>query len=211
MMSDAVAHLKAATSVIVIRDLDDWDPRDLGRWLDDTLTTKGVTLAWEAESPAPVSASERLHLRDVRGENGVARLVLVGVGLHEDDSLSGHYPIERFTMDDYLLRLVADSEVYDALTEIRREVPYEKAVSKLDEIGKLMDSNGLPIRLSKRYLQFLRAIAGFRASPAEFALGLLERAVGAKAESAIRTFFLPFLDDLEVARGLIGSAPTAAR
>lgn len=126
MMSDAAAHLKAAISVIVVRDLDDWEPRDLGRWLDDTLTAKGGALSWETESPDRVSASERLHLRDVRGENGVARLVLVGVGVREDDPLPRHYPIERFTMDDYLLRLVADSEVYHALTEIRREVPYEK-------------------------------------------------------------------------------------
>jgi len=205
MLKDAEDTLAAGKSVVVVRDFDDLDPDGIGKWIDHAVREAATTRSWAASPVDTSAASQRVHALDIEGANGKARIAGVAVGLRDDSEKLAPFGIERFALDDCLLLLIADPAVYEEMTELKAEVPHTLAMSKLAEIKRLMDDNGLPLRLSKRFLQLLRAITGFRASPAEFAEGLIVRAIRAIGPEGLRPTFQPLLEDLDAAAQLITS------
>jgi hypothetical protein len=123
------------------------------------------------------------------------RIALIGVGLNQDDDLKQRYGINTFTMDDYVLRLATNQAVYERVAQLR-DFPYEHGIQKLSEVRELFQSNGIELAASKRYLQILRAIAGFAVSPAVFNDRVVSAACEVVGIDATRQAFQPLLDEL---------------
>ena len=125
-----------------------------------------------------VTSNPRVVRFDLSGDAKQGRVALVAVGLADDKGLCTEYGIEELAMDDYILRLPLDADVYASVPDFD-EVAYGTAKSKLSEMSALLRSNGLPIRRSKRYLHLLRAVVGFPASSATFVQRIIEKPLAA--------------------------------
>jgi hypothetical protein len=100
------------------------------------------------------------------------------------------------------LLLARDQAVYEAVSEFS-DVPYNIALNKLTEVVALMRSNGIPIKHTKRLMHVLRAVTGFRASPATFADRLVKQGVAVLGPAGVRSVFLPLIESLEEASRIL--------
>src|SRR5206468_3201102 len=107
------------------------------------------------------SANPRLVILDLTGGTRKGSLVFIGVGLPHDTTMCGKHGIERFALDDYLLRLVCDPAAFAANSDLN-VVSCEVAMHKLEEMTALLRHNGIAILHAKRILYMLRVIANFR-------------------------------------------------
>lgn len=122
----------------------------------------------------------------------------MGVGLPHDEELRTRYGLEEFAIDDHVFRLSCDLDVYAAVPDFA-DVAHDVAQRKLNEMANLLRDNGLPIRRTKRFLQLLRAIVGFRASSATFIDRLMKKAIEAVGAHRVRELLGPLADDLDEA------------
>jgi hypothetical protein len=66
-----------------------------------------------------------------------------------------------------------------------------------------MKDNGIPIKHTKRLMHLLRAVTGFRASPATFAERLVRQGLAVLGQAGVRDVFLPLIESLEEASALL--------
>ena len=124
--------------------------------------------------------------------------------------MANDYRISQFAIDDFILLLAYDKQLYDSVSEFS-EVPHSLALKKLREITELMRENGVPIRHTKRLMHVFRAVTGFRAAPATFAERLVKEGVKVLGQARIREIFLPLVEALdEASRLLVVKPPSSA-
>ncbi len=149
----------SGTLTVVVRDNDRLQPEGLAKWLH-------AGLKRQHNMPAVGELADKLPSAIFAVEHG-GRLALIGAGLNQDAELCARFGLDSFTMDDYVLRLAVCQEIYERVSQLR-DFPYEHGMQKLSEVRELFTRNGIKLTESKRYLQILRAIAGFAVSPAVF-------------------------------------------
>jgi len=189
-------------SAIALVDLDDLPWQGLIAWFRAQIqeniegTEPAMTVT---EQAAP---SRRACLFTITGGSNAGRVVLVPVGLADDPDLRTTHGIEKFAVDDHILRLVREERVYITVSELEA-VPYELAMRKMAEVVDLLRRNGLPIRQTKRFLHVLRAVAEVRPSSAVFIERLMKKAREALTTAELRALFHPLVDDLDEAGRLL--------
>ncbi|MBI4704463.1 MAG: hypothetical protein HY744_25450 [Deltaproteobacteria bacterium] len=152
----------------------------------------------DGPKPIPEPGNGRVRAWEVAG-GGRAALVLVG--LEGDDALAA-LGVRRYAGDDYVLRLVLDEPVYGGIPE-QAAVPHALAKAKLETLARELCDNGIGVDTSKRLLHLLRAITGFRASPATFAQRVLGAARGVLDSEAMAASLSPLLGDIACAARLL--------
>lgn len=136
----------------------------------DAEISTALTIKW-GRSPERSGPWWRLNER-----SGV-RLVLAG--LRGDEHLTS-MGINRFTSDDYLLRLILIDDSLHSFCTGEPNLAYRPEncaalKESLDAIAELLRQKRIPIQSAKRYVHFVRAILGFEASRATFAEWLIKR------------------------------------
>jgi hypothetical protein len=188
---------------VVLVDLDEMSPDGRTNWFRQCLADALGKFAGDVElRDGPAHGHVRCY-ELVSGER-VGRVVVVPVGCPRDNRLTETYQVDRFAIDDWVLQLVLNQSVYEAVSDLKT-VPYGMALSKLTEVGALFRKNGLEARKSKTYVQILRALAAIRPSTATIIGRLVEKGVEALGHDAFRQFIKPFLDDLDAAATLLAS------
>src|SRR5262249_29612287 len=122
--------------------------------------------------------------------------------LIEDADLRSDYGIDRFAVDDHILRLVRERRIYETVSELE-SVSHELAMRKMLEVAELLRKNGILIHQSKRFLHILRAVAAVRPSSAVFIERLLKKAGEALSGEELRTIFRLLVDDPEEAARML--------
>ncbi len=187
---------------VVLLDLDDQPLALMGEWFRRQLQKHVPT----AQPPVGIDSkslpSGRVTVFELSAADRTGSVALVAVGVPEDTQLRQVYGLERFTIDDYLLRLISDGDIYSVISDFR-EVPYETAHKKLLETAGLLRSNGLAVQHSKRFLHLLRAFTSFRASSAEFVKRLTKAAFQGLLKDRAQETFRPLLDDLHEANAAL--------
>lgn len=197
MVQDLAPFVGIGGRAVALTDLDDHGIEGLPKWFRDTLQ---AVLAKE-EPPGTLKTQERISDRistfACTSNQHTGHVALIAVGLPEDEEIKS-WQIDRFAIDDYLLRLARDSQIYNANPDLC-PVPYNKSMNKLVEMVQLLRQNDIPVRNSKRYLHFLRAITNFPPSSAEFAKSLVGKAIASTDKGRLRELFSPLVEDLETA------------
>jgi hypothetical protein len=188
---------------IVLRDFDDLDAGAVGAWFEKGLRANlspAVTLTANRADEARVTVYEATK----GAHRGLAAIVPVGRPRALD--LRATYGVETFAVDDYLLVLAREVDVYDALVKGEKDVEVGHALAhrKLGEVLDLMKANGIPATKSKRLMHLFRAITGFRASPATFAERVVSKAIEVRRAAAVAELMQPLVGDIEQALAAIG-------
>lgn len=164
-----------AGDAVVLVDLDDNSADQLCDWFhlrlrDQTKNSDpAITIAVSRPDARRVSA----FTLTANAHSG--RAILVPVGCCEDIDLCQRYSVDRFAIDDHILRLVSDERVYSAVSEFD-EVPHAVAIKKLTEVGNVFRANGIAIKQTKRFMHILRAVAAVRPSNAAVIDRLMKKA-----------------------------------
>ncbi len=191
-------------SAIALIDLDDLTIEQLNEWFQRQLQRIATTTHPTMTCQSTQSPSGRISLSTLFAGELSGRVVLIAVGIPDDATLRGEFGIERFAVDDYVLRLVLNERVFAAVSEFK-EVAHTVAMKKMREVAALLRENGLPVSHAKRYLQILRAIAAFRPSSAVLIDRMMTKAGETISPDEIRAAFHPLVDDLaEAAKMLSG-------
>jgi len=197
MVQDLAPFVGIGGRAVALTDLDGNIIESLTKWFQNTLQ---AALAKE-EPPGTINAQERISDRistfACTSDQHTGHVALIAVGLPEDEEIKSSQ-IDRFAIDDYLLRLARDPQIYESNPDLC-SVPYAGCMKKLMEMVQLLRQNDIPIRNSKRYLHFLRAITNFRPSSAEFAGRLVGKAIDSTGQGRLRELFSPLLEDLQIA------------
>ena len=180
----------AGTLTVVVRDNDKLSPEGLKKWLH-------AGLKKQHNMPAVEELADKSPNLMFAVEHG-GHVALIGAGLNQDSDLRNRFGLDSFTMDDYVLRLAVRQEIYEQVAQLR-EFPYEHGMRKLDEVRELFKRNGITLTESKRYLQILRAIAGFAVSPTVFNDRVASAAYEVLGLDQTRNAFQPFLGELHAA------------
>jgi hypothetical protein len=188
---------------IVLRDLDHLDAAAVGARFEKELRAKlpaAVTLTAHRADEARLTVYEAVS----GARRGLASIVPVGQPRALD--LRAEYGVATFAVDDYLLVLAREIDVYDALFKGEKDVEVEHALAhrKLGEVLDLMKANGIPATKSKRLMHLFRAIIGFRASPAVFAERVVTKAIEVRGAAAVAELMQPLVGDIEQALAAIG-------
>jgi hypothetical protein len=192
----------AARSAVVIRDIDELSVAQVRDWFIDRMNAELAGTAPPVQVLPQAGAVRVLHFRiEAPGAPHAGRVVVVPVGLAGGVSAT-EYEIAQFAIDDYILCLARDQAVYDSVSEFKA-VPHNLALKKLREVVSLMKNNGLPIKHTKRLMHLLRAVTGFRASPATFAERLIREGLSVLGRDRVRDLFLPLIESLEEASRLL--------
>jgi hypothetical protein len=196
----------AGLSAVAIRDADDLSSDQIRDWFTDRINAELPTHTPPLQVTSHVGGANVWHFRvEAPGLLRVGRAVVVSAGLPGGVAAT-HYKIIQFAIDDYVLLLAREQQVYDAVSEFKG-VSYQLAFKKLAEIANLMSQNGIPIRHTKRLMHLLRAITGFRAAPATFAERLISQGLAVLGRDRVRELFRPLLESLEEASRLLSVAP----
>jgi hypothetical protein len=187
---------------IVLVDLDGLSPSQLMDWCRQQVADGVRDIGPPLVLSEQISDKGRVVLFSISAENRSGRVVLVPVGLHEDPHLRSAYGVDRFAVDDHILRLLHDQRVYATVSELE-SVPHELAMRKMAEVADLLRKNGIAIHQSKRFLHILRAIAAVRPSSAVFIERLMTKAGNTLSVQELRAVFSPLVDDLEEAIRLV--------
>jgi len=186
-------------NAIVLVDLDDLNIDKLTVWFHNQLKS-------QLQAPVTCELADITHprLRPFRviSGNEIGNIVLCPVGLPDDATLRAEYILDRFAIDEYLLRLVRHGGIYSAVTDFS-SLPHATAMHKLTEVGKLFRDNGIDVSRSKTYMQILRAAAQIRPATATIAKRLVSK--GAKTIPGVefRELLSPLLDDIHNAVELL--------
>lgn len=182
---------------IVLVDLDDLNVDQLTGWLAKQLENKlGQPLA------TPAATHTRLRHFTLADGTKAGHVVLCPVGLPDDATLKTAYKLERFAIDEYLLRLVLNDKVYAAVSDFK-QLPHATALAKLTEVRDVFHNNGIDVTRSKTYLQIIRAAAQIRPATATIAKRLVSKGAGTLPDAEFRTIMNPLLDDLRDAAAML--------
>lgn len=182
---------------IVLVDLDDHNIDQLTDWFRKQLEDK-------YGQPVQPVANGHTRLRHFTLAEGTrsGHAVLCPVGLPNDTALTATYKLERFAIDEYLLRLVLNDKVYAAVSEFKH-LPHATAVAKLTEVRNLFHENGIDVSRSKTYMQIARAAAQIRPATATIAKRLVCKGAGALPVDEFRVIMNPLFDDLHAAMTML--------
>jgi len=186
---------------IVLVDFDDTTAEALGKWFRQLLDERAegrvtVTLI-------PVESPRLHHFRLTAGDRTGA-VVLCPVGIPDDAELVELYGLEKFAMDEYVLRLVRNDKVYAEMAKGDfRALPYATALLKMTEVGELFKKNGLDVTKSKTCLQIIRAAAQIGPSTAKIYERLVSKAVAALPPQEFRQLMSPLIEDIHEAVRLL--------
>jgi hypothetical protein len=208
VLEGAAARALAGVSCITMLDFDHHPtPAALAEWaasgLRDRLRRKdpAASVVEDAE-PSP-----RVRLLHVSAGARNTKAAVVAVGLVGDPELHDTYALERFAIDDFLLRLVRVQPIFENISDLHDRLPHATAMKKLDrtiEVLREDDGHAVGVTTAKRVLFLLRAIADFRAATATFAGRLFDVAAKTSGGSPVRALFEPLVGDLEAAVSLLG-------
>jgi len=166
--------------------------RDLDQFADGPALLKA--LSQDLGADAKVTSEEPVLLLEAHN----CRIALIPQGLVGPSLLDG-YAITRHAVDDYLLLLLhADIGPRPAL--FKDEADRDRAFKKMDEVRKLMVSQGFKVATSKRLVFMLKAIADYGVSDAVLARQRIEHA----RPEVLLTVFKPLLENLNAAVKAIG-------
>jgi hypothetical protein len=195
-----------AGPAVILIDFDDLNSEQVAAWFQKALA---VHLPKEPPTTLERQNTEkpRIALFHLSGAGRTGRVVLVPVGLPDDPVIATDYAIDRYAIDDYLLRLVRDAAAYKAMTDFS-EISQETALGKLMEFVKLLRNNNIPIRNSKRFLHLIRAITSFRPSSAVFVERLVGKAIAGAGKDHVRALLQPLLADLAAAADILNPPAT---
>src|SRR5438552_36021 len=112
-------------SAIVLIDLDNLSVDQLFTWFAKQLAGELKITAPPLEVELMRSPNARAGLFAIKSAERVGHVVLVPVGV-PDDGLLKAFLIERFAIDDHILRLVREQAVYEAVSELEH-ISYELA------------------------------------------------------------------------------------
>ena len=192
----------AGLGAVVIRDVDELTIDQVRDWFIDQMNAELAGSTPPVQVLPQAGTSRTLYfLVQAPGAPHVGRVVVVPVGL-PGGAAATDYEIAQFAMDDYVLVLARDRAVYDSLSEFKA-VSYDLALNKLSDFVRLLKDNGIPIKHTKRLMHLLRAVTGFRASPAEFANRLVRQGLAVIGQARVRDTFLPLIESLEEASRLL--------
>jgi len=203
VVAGAAARAEAGIASIAMIDLDHHPaPANLAQWV-------AARMRERLRSPGAVvevlREEARVPLLQVRIGDLEAKTAVVAVGLAGDAELRAAYALETFAVDDFLLRVVRDREIFEGISD-QDPIPHAAAMDKLDRTITLLrtdDGHAVRITKAKRVLFLLRAIADFRAAPASFAGRLIDVAAQKTDRSGVRALFEPLVGDIETAVTLI--------
>ena len=175
-------------TAIVFRDCDGMSARATLDWFED-----------QARQHFGVHVANRLpSLRCIEIRAGKGRMYGVVVGRVDDAAFRAEHSITHHAIDDHVLQLALTEAIYRKLHhQIAPDVPHALAVKKLREVPDLLRRNGIAVTSSKRLMHILRAITGFRASPATFVDELFKAAKKAGVSlDVLRQIHEPLLTDI---------------
>jgi hypothetical protein len=142
--------------------------RDLDQFADGPALLKA--LAQDLGPGAEVRSERPVLLLEARG----CRIALLPQGLLGSAALDG-YSITRHAIDDYLLLLLHE-DVGPKPALFKDEPDRDRAFRKMEEVRKLMVSQGFKVATSKRLVFLLKAIADYGVSDAVLARQRIEAA-----------------------------------
>ena len=206
MVKDLVALVNpsggAGLSAVAVRDIDDLSHDQVRDWFVQKMNSElpPSTPAVQLNVQAGTVKVSLIRL-EVTGLAHAGRAVVVSAGL-AGGAAAKNYGVSQFAIDDYVLLLAREKSVYESVSEFS-EAGYDLAMKKLSEITQLMQNNGIPIKHTKRLMHVLRAVTGFRASPAAFADRLVTQAVATLGLAQVRSLFLPLIESLEEASKIL--------
>jgi hypothetical protein len=187
------AWLDSGEPVVALRDADDLT----AALAADRLATdvKGDQL--EAVTLEGRARDDRVAKYVARGTNGEVALRVVVVGLPGEPLLGELGVLKRFTIDDLLLRMLLDDEVYEAFRQKERTVEADAALvrAKVGELRDVLRQNAIPVESSAQFVALLCGAINFRASRAD----LVERLVTRGPVGRVAGLLQPWLDDLKAA------------
>src|SRR5207249_11789949 len=131
-------------------------------------------------------------LIEIASASGQGLVDIAYAGAPHADDLA-EYGLTQFAMDDHLLVLVRTASIFQAVSQLSDTAGHADAIPLLTQILALIRDRGIEVRSSKRLLQILWGITGFRPSPALFA----ERVVATAARldaNLLAAAFRPLLD-----------------
>ena len=168
-----------AKRLLVARDLDDKadGPSLLG------------SLASDLGSEATVVSDRAPLLLQMRD----CRIALVPQGLPGTPLLNKH-SVDRYAIDDYLLVLLEHS-IGERPALFKNEGDRDRAFGKMDEVRRLMASQGFMVNTTKRLVFLLKAIANYGVSDGTLARQRIE---AAPAE-AVQQVFRPLIEAFHAA------------
>ncbi|QVL33692.1 hypothetical protein KIH39_07225 [Telmatocola sphagniphila] len=129
-------------------------------------------------------------------------VVLVPVGNPEDKEVSSKYGIDRFAIDDWILKLALHQQAFEAVSEFEK-LGYDRALKKFEEVSDLLRNNSLEVRKAKTYVQILRLIADIRPSTATVIGRIVEKAFASLGREEFTRLLKPFLSDLNDASSIL--------
>lgn len=149
---DAVAaNLRANMSTIVVRDYDALRGDEVARWLAREIRANDAPIT-------PLSGTSDAHVIST-----AKPIVVIGVGclgVTPSDIASA----EQGTIDEYLLRLLLDRDVYERAPQIK-ECPYDTWRQKLVEARDLVVSNGLAPPTIKQLVRLPHLLTSSEGAP----------------------------------------------
>jgi hypothetical protein len=189
---------------VVLRDLDDESEEALGPWLQSRPRAEAARRD-ESTVGAILDVGPPATVELASGER-TSRVAVVPAGPPVDPALA-RYRLERFTMDDYVLRILHDAGVYAGVPQLR-DVPHGAAFAKLDELLAVMRANDRPVLTAKQVLLFLRSVAAFGVAAPTFAERALTAALQHGGNVRLEAAFQPLLDQLRAAIKRVRAGPS---
>ncbi|HVC94343.1 MAG TPA: hypothetical protein VND64_11670 [Pirellulales bacterium] len=190
---------------VVLVDLDDLSPTERVAWfrsaIDEALRNEPKYAGVVLESSGARGRVQGFRL--ISGDR-VGHVAVVPVGHPDDADLNEQYGIDRFAIDDWVLRLALNQRVFQNVGDLSC-IRFDVAVKKYREVGALFRENGLEVRKAKTYVQILRAIAAIGPSTATIVGRLVKKGLEALGTQEFTALTKPFLDDLAVADELVSA------
>ncbi len=195
LAAKAVQLARISTGVIAMRDRDELAPGAARADFDRRLL---------AIDPQCVRSDPGWLVRE---SSHVGRIALVIAGVDQSRPTAASRGLTAFMSDDYVLELLEKiPETYGEDFEVGH-VQRALALTKLDEVSALLRRQNVNLPSSKRFLDLLRGITGYRPARATMVTYVVGRA-HSRAPGLLRESTLSICDDIRAALSfLLGPAP----
>jgi len=106
----------------------------------------------------------------------------------------------------WMIGLVRNPTVYAAESETKiKGIAHDLALRKIEKMSEPFRRNNLPVKRTKRLLDFFRVVINFRVAPATLDEQLMNAAIRVLPSEELRALFSPLLEDLEFSRNWLDS------
>lgn len=116
------------------------------------------------------------------------KLSVIAVGIPQDPTLKD-LGVTSHAMDDYLISLFLNGEAYTQVVQKRKlKAPaFEALLPTIKGCSETIRKSGVTVASSKQFLDLLRAILGFRASPSSLAAAILRHSPPAISAAILKS------------------------